>query len=84
MNWAMGEGIQRKVEKALPMVYLTDGKAMLISVAVESCHKLSLAPRSKDPDGFFIVAFLLLDSFMKNICFSLCKSCIDLITLIPK
>ena len=64
-------------------LHLSYGNAMVISVAVESCQKLCLAPCGKDPDGFFIFALFLLDSLMKNISFSFCQSCIYLITNIP-
>lgn len=68
--------------KLFPL-YLSYGSAMVISVAVESCQKLCLAPCGEDPDGFFMVALFLLDRFMKNISFSFGQFCIDLISTIP-
>lgn len=55
---------------------LSDGSAMLISVAVKRCDELSLAPCSEDPDNFFIIRFFVFDSMVKNISFSFCLSLI--------
>lgn len=55
---------------------LSDGSAMLISIAVKRCDELSLAPCSEDPDNFFIIRFFVFDSMVKNISFSFCLSLI--------
>ena len=64
-------------------LYLRDGSAMDLSVAVESCNKLGPAPCSQDPNGLFIATLLLFYSIMKNFSLRLCQFWIDLITNIP-
>lgn len=53
----------------MPISYLADRTAMVISVFVECCHELCLAPCTQDPNNFFMIESLVFDSFLKNISF---------------
>ena len=57
---------------------------MDISIAVEGCQKLSLAPCAQDPYSLFMIAFLVSKSIMKNIRFRFRHACINLIAAIPE
>ena len=69
--------------KDLIFCYLRDGNSMDLSVAIEGCNKLSLAPSCQHSNDFFLTSFLLLDRLVKDLCFRLCQSCIDLLSNIP-
>ena len=50
-------------------VYLSDGKFMVFSVAIEGGIELSLASCGQNPNDFITVVSLVLDGLMKNISF---------------